>query len=49
MIITPYNLPPEMCTTKPFMVLMCLIPGPSNLMASINVYLEPLIDDLKKL
>ena len=49
MIVTPYNLPPEMCMSKPYMFLSCLIPGPSNPKASIDVYLEPLIDDLKKL
>jgi len=48
-IVTPYNLPPEMCMSKPYMFLSCLIPGPSNPKASIDVYLEPLIDDLKKL
>jgi len=35
--------------TKPYMFLTCLIPGPYNPKASINVYLEPLIDDLNKL
>ena len=48
-IVTPYNLPPEMCMTKPFMFLSCLIPGPRNPNAGIDVYLEPLVDDLKKL
>jgi len=48
-IVTPYNLPHEMCMTKPYMFFMCLIPSPSNLKASIDVYLEPLIDDLNKL
>ncbi|XP_047155998.1 uncharacterized protein LOC124827058 [Vigna umbellata] len=48
-IVTPYNLPPEMCMTKPYMFLTCIIPDPSNPKASIDVYLEPLIDDLKKL
>jgi len=48
-IVTPYNLPSEMCMTKPFMFLTCLIPGPSNPKASIDVYLRPLIDDLNKL
>jgi len=48
-IVTPYNLPPEMCMSKPYMFLSCLIPGPSNPKAVIDVYLEPLIDDLKKL
>jgi len=31
------------------MFLMCLIPSPSNPKASIDVYLQPLIDDLNKL
>uniref|UniRef100_A0A151UEQ9 Uncharacterized protein n=1 Tax=Cajanus cajan TaxID=3821 RepID=A0A151UEQ9_CAJCA len=48
-IITPYNLPPEMCMSKAYMFLSCLIPGPSNPKAGIDVYLEPLIDDLKRL
>ena len=48
-IVTPYNLPPEMCMTKPYMFLTCLIPGPSNPKAKIDVYLQPLIDDLKQL
>jgi len=48
-IVTPYNPPPEMCITKPYMFLTCLIPDPSNPKASINVYLEPLIYDLNKL
>jgi len=34
---------------KPYMFLTCLIPGPSNPKASIDVYLGPLIDDLNKL
>ncbi|KAK2429708.1 hypothetical protein QL285_028127 [Trifolium repens] len=48
-IVTPYNLPPEMCMSKPYMFLACLIPGPSNPKAGIDVYLQPLIDDLKRL
>ncbi|XP_052724112.1 uncharacterized protein LOC128193952 [Vigna angularis] len=48
-IVTPYNLPPEMCMSKPYMFLTCLIPGPFNPKVRIDVYLEPLIDDLKKL
>jgi len=31
------------------MFLTCLIPGPSNPKASIDVYIKPLIDDLNKL
>jgi len=48
-IVNPYNPSPEMCMTKLFMFLMCLISGPSNPKASIEVYLEPLIDDFNKL
>ncbi|GAU27327.1 hypothetical protein TSUD_05530 [Trifolium subterraneum] len=48
-IVTPYNLPPEMCMTKPYMFLSCIIPGPSNPTDGIDVYLQPLIDDLKRL
>ncbi|XP_058750302.1 uncharacterized protein LOC131623315 isoform X2 [Vicia villosa] len=48
-IVTPYNLPPEMCMTKPYMFLTCLIPGPSSPKAGIDVYLQPLVDDLKRL
>jgi len=48
-IVTPYNIPPEMCMTKPYMFLTCLILGPSDPKASIVVYLEPLIDDFNKL
>ena len=40
-IITLYNLPPEMCMSKPYIFLSCLILGPSNPKASIDVYLEP--------
>ncbi|XP_047170715.1 uncharacterized protein LOC124839018, partial [Vigna umbellata] len=48
-IVTRYNLPPEICMSKPYMFLTCLIPGPFNPKVGIDVYLEPLIDELKKL
>ena len=35
--------------TKPYMFLTCVIPGPFNPTVCIYVYLQPLIDDLKKL
>jgi len=47
--LTPYNLPPEMCMTKPYMFLTCLIPGPTNPTKKTDVYLQPLIDDLQLL
>ena len=48
-IVTPYNLPPEMCMSKPYMFLNAIIPGPHNPTAGIDIYLQPLIDDLKRL
>ncbi|XP_049410700.1 uncharacterized protein LOC125873917 [Solanum stenotomum] len=47
--ITPYNLPPEMCMTSPYIFLNCVIPGSSNPKSKIDVYLQPLIDELKLL
>ncbi|CAK8573698.1 unnamed protein product [Lathyrus sativus] len=38
-----------MCIAKPYMFLTCLIPGLSSPKAGIDVYLQPLIDDLKRL
>ena len=48
-VVTPYNLPPEMCMTTPYMFLSCIIPGPANPKNRIDVYLQPLIDELKLL
>ena len=48
-IVTPYNLPPEMCMTTPYMFLTLIIPGPHNPKSKIDVYLQPLIDELKVL
>lgn len=48
-IITPYNLPPWMCMRREFMFLTILIPGPSDPTRRIDVYLRPLIDELKML
>lgn len=38
-----------MCMSKTYMFLSFLISDSCNLKANIDVYLEPLIDDLKKL
>lgn len=48
-IITPYNLPPWMCMRREFMFLTIIIPGPSDPTRKIDVYLRPLIDELKML
>jgi len=35
--VTPYNLLLEMCMTKPYMFLSCLVPGPANPTKKIDV------------
>ncbi|BBH07141.1 hypothetical protein Prudu_018990 [Prunus dulcis] len=44
-----YNLPPWLCMKRKFMMLSLLISGPKQPGNDIDVYLEPLIDDLKSL
>ncbi|GJY09752.1 transposon protein, CACTA, En/Spm sub-class [Tanacetum coccineum] len=46
--IVPYNLPPWKCMKDPYMFMSMLIPGPKSPL-NIDVYLEPLIDELKDL
>ena len=36
-----------MCITTPHMFLTCIIPGPTNPKNKIDVYLQPLINELK--
>ncbi|WMV29453.1 hypothetical protein MTR67_022838 [Solanum verrucosum] len=47
--LTPYDLPSEMCMISPYIFLSCVIPGPRNPKSLIDVYLQPLIDELKQL
>ncbi|WMV37284.1 hypothetical protein MTR67_030669, partial [Solanum verrucosum] len=47
--LTPYNLPPKMCMTGPYIFLSCVISRPRNPKGLIDVYLQPLIDELKQL
>ncbi|VVA37934.1 PREDICTED: transposase, partial [Prunus dulcis] len=46
-ILVTYNLPPWLCMKWKFMMLTLLIFGPKRPVNDIDVYLEPLIDDLK--
>ena len=46
-IVIPYNLPPWMCMKQPNFMLSLLISGPSAPGNDIDVYLQPLIDELK--
>nr|AAS79612.1 putative tnp2 transposase [Ipomoea trifida] len=48
-MVVPYNLPPSMCMTPPYTFLTCIIPGEHNPKANIDVYLQPLIDELQLL
>ncbi|KAI5314043.1 hypothetical protein L3X38_043219 [Prunus dulcis] len=48
-ILVTYNLPPWLCMKLKFMMLTLLISGPKQPGNDIDVYLEPLIDDLKSL
>ncbi|XP_004295827.1 PREDICTED: uncharacterized protein LOC101302054 [Fragaria vesca subsp. vesca] len=48
-ILVPYNLPPLMCMKQPFIFLSVLIDGPKAPGDKIDVYLQPLIEELKEL
>ena len=48
-ILIIYNLPPWLCMKMKFMMLSLLISGPRKPGKNIDVYLSPLVDDLKTL
>ncbi|XP_040364493.1 uncharacterized protein LOC121050025 [Rosa chinensis] len=48
-ILVPYNLPPMMLMKQPFIYLSVLIDGPKGPGDKIDVYLQPLIEELKEL
>ncbi|KAH7839003.1 hypothetical protein Vadar_033603 [Vaccinium darrowii] len=48
-VLIPYNLPPWMCMKQPFFILSVLIDGPKGLGDKIDVYLQPLIEELLEL
>ena len=47
-IVTPYNLPPGMCMKSQYMFLTLICP-PKNPKKNIDVFLQPLIEELKEL
>jgi ssDNA-binding Zn-finger/Zn-ribbon topoisomerase 1 len=48
-LLTIYNLPPWLCMKRRYIMLSLLISGPKQPGNDIDVYLEPLIEDLKLL
>ncbi|KAJ4718934.1 Transposon protein, putative, CACTA, En/Spm sub-class [Melia azedarach] len=48
-VLIAYNFPPWLCMKRKFMMLSLLISGPRQPGNDIDVYLSPLIDDLKML
>ncbi|GJU39144.1 reverse transcriptase domain-containing protein [Tanacetum coccineum] len=48
-MLTTYNLPSWLCMKETYFMLTLLIPGPKSLGKDIDVYLRPLIDNLKEL
>jgi hypothetical protein len=48
-ILIPYNLPPWLCLKQPYWMMSMLIPGPKSPGMNIDVYLQPLIDELIEL
>ena len=47
-VLMPYNLPPWMCMKQPYFMLSLLIPGPYAPGNNIDIYLQPLIAELKE-
>nr|XP_023899147.1 uncharacterized protein LOC112011004 [Quercus suber] len=48
-ILIPYNLPPWLVIKEPYFMLSLLIPGPHQPRNEIDIYLKPLVDELKEL
>ncbi|MCH86656.1 hypothetical protein A2U01_0007515, partial [Trifolium medium] len=48
-IVIPYNLPPWMCMKQSFFMLSLLISGPKSPGNNIDIYLQPLVEELQDL
>ncbi|CAL0308394.1 unnamed protein product [Lupinus luteus] len=48
-VLIPYNFPPWWCMKAEYSILSLIIPGPKSPGNDIDVYLQPLVDDLKVL
>lgn len=47
-ILVPYNLSPWLCMKDQFFMTSLFIPGPKSVGTDIDVYLQPLVDELLK-
>jgi hypothetical protein len=45
----PYNMPPNKCLKEGFIFLALVIPGPKELKKQMNIFLRPLMKELKEL
>ena len=48
-VLIVYNLPPWLCMKKEYLMLTLLIPGPSSPGKNMDVFLQPLVEELKEL
>ncbi|KAM7462582.1 hypothetical protein LguiA_030703 [Lonicera macranthoides] len=48
-VVLPYNFPPSMCMKKEYNILVLLISGPESPGKCLNMFMRPLIDELKEL
>ena len=48
-VLANYNLPPWLCMKDHYFMLTILIPGPKSPGKDMDVYLRPLVDELKEL
>jgi hypothetical protein len=48
-ITIPYNLPPSLCMTDEYVFLTVIIPGLDNSGKHLNMFMQPLIDELHDL
>ncbi|XP_040369498.1 uncharacterized protein LOC112186204 [Rosa chinensis] len=48
-VMSVYNLPPWLCMKQPYLMLSLLIPGPKGPGKDIDIFLQPLVEELKNL
>jgi len=48
-VLTPYNIPLQMCITTQFMFFTCMIFDPKTSKNKMDIYLQSLIDELNEL